>query len=82
MIVQTLVFPIILYVAETWTIKKADRKTIDAFELWLSGGNCSELPTQIGIQPKRKLESRIVKATLYFFGHVVRSEIIELQKML
>ena len=34
MIVYTLVFPIILYGAETWTIKKADRKTIDAFELW------------------------------------------------
>ena len=34
MIVQTLVFPIILYGEETCTIKKADRKTIDAFELW------------------------------------------------
>ena len=34
MIVQTLVFPIILYGAETWTIKKAVRKTIDAFKLW------------------------------------------------
>ena len=34
MIVQTLVFPIILYGAETWTIKKADRKTIDDFEIW------------------------------------------------
>ena len=34
MIVQTLVFPIILYGAETWTIKMADRKTINAFELW------------------------------------------------
>ena len=34
MIVQRLVFPIILYGAETWTIKKSDRKTIDAFELW------------------------------------------------
>ena len=34
MIVQTLVFPIILYGAETWTINKADRKTIDTFELW------------------------------------------------
>ena len=33
MMVQTLVLPIILYGAETWTIKKADRKTIDAFEL-------------------------------------------------
>ena len=34
MIVKTLVFPIIIYGAETCTIKKADRKTIDAFELW------------------------------------------------
>ena len=34
MIVQSLVFPIILYGVETWTIKKSDRKTIDAFELW------------------------------------------------
>ena len=34
MIVQTLLFPIILYGAETSTIKKADRKSIDAFELW------------------------------------------------
>ena len=32
-IVQTLVFPIIIYGAETWTTKKVDRKTIDAFEL-------------------------------------------------
>ena len=34
MIVQTLVYPIILYGAETWTIIKVYRKTIDAFELW------------------------------------------------
>ena len=34
MIVKKLVFPINLYGVETWTIKKADRKTIDAFELW------------------------------------------------
>ena len=44
MIVQTLVFTIILYGAETWTIKKADRKTIDTFN-YGAGGNCSELPT-------------------------------------
>ena len=31
--VQTMVFPVILYGAETWTIKKADRKKMDAFEL-------------------------------------------------
>ena len=34
------------------------------------------------IQPKRMLESRIVNAALSFFGHVVKSDIIELQMML
>ena len=76
MIVQTLVFPIILYGAETWTIKKADRKTSEhhAFELWC----CRKLlgvtyldrkrNTEIIdiIQPKRTLESIIFKAALYF----------------
>ena len=38
-IVQILVFPIIIYGAETWNIKKEDRQTIDVFELW-----CSEIP--------------------------------------
>ena len=85
MIVQTLVFPIILYGAETWTIKKADRKTIDDFELWcwrkvlgvtyLDRKRTTEIIDMI--QPKRTLESRIVKAVLSFFGHVVRSVMME-----
>ena len=75
MIVQTLVFPIVIYGAETWTIKKADSTIIDAFELW-----CWRKPLGVTyldrkrnteiiniIQPKRTLESRIVKAALYFF---------------
>ena len=33
-IVQTLIFPIILYGAETWTLKKKEREKIDAFEMW------------------------------------------------
>ena len=75
MIVQTLVFPIVLHGAETWTIKKADRKTIDAFELWcwrklleviyLDRKRNTEIIDII--QPKRTLESIIVKAALSFF---------------
>ena len=85
-IVHTLVFPIILYGAETWTIKKSDRKTIDAFELWcwrkllgvtyLDRNRNTEIIDII--QPKSTLESRIVKAALYFFGHDVKSDMIEL----
>ena len=90
MIVQTLVFLIILYGAETWTIKKADRKTIDAFELWcwrkLLGVTYLDMKrnTEINdiIQTKRTLESRIVKSDLSFFGHIVRSDIMELKIML
>ena len=90
MIVQILVFPIILYGAETWTIKKADRKTIDVFELWcwrkLLGVTYLDRKRNTEIidilQLKRILESRIVKASLYFFGHVVRSDMMELQMML
>ncbi|VEN47270.1 unnamed protein product, partial [Callosobruchus maculatus] len=33
-LVQSLVFPIFLYASETWTVKKADRARIDAFEMW------------------------------------------------
>ena len=90
MIVQTLLFQIILYGEETWTIKKADRKTIDAFELWcwrklfgvtyLDRKRNTEIIDKI--QPKSTLESRIVKAALSFFGHVVRSDMMEFQMML
>ena len=89
-IVQTLVFPIILYGAETWTIKKADRKTIDAFELrcWRKLLGVTYLymkrNTEIIdiIQPKITFESRIVKAALSFFGHIIRSDMMELQMIL
>ena len=81
MLVQILVFPSILFGAETWTIKNSDMKTIDAYELWywrkLFGVTYLDRNRNTEIieikQPKRTLESRIVKATLSFFGHVVRS---------
>ena len=33
-IVKTLVFPVVMYGCESWTVKKAERRRIDAFELW------------------------------------------------
>ena len=75
MIGKTLLFPIILYGEETWTIKKADRKTIDDFELWYWRKQLGvtyldrKRNTEIIdiIQPKGTLESRIGKAALSFF---------------
>ena len=68
----------------------SDRKTIDAFELWcwrkLLGVTYLDRKINIEIidiiQPKRTLESRIVKVALYFVGHVVISDMMELQMML
>ena len=90
MIVQTLVFPIILYEAETGTIIKAYMKTIDAFELrcWKNLFEVTYLDRKRNtniidiIQPKRTLESRIVKAALSFLGQVVRLDMMELKMML
>ena len=36
-IVKAMVFPVLMYACESWTIKKAERQRIDAFELWLNG---------------------------------------------
>ena len=89
MIVQILVFPIILYGSETWTIKKADRNIIDAFELscWRKLLGVTYLDRKRNtviidiIQSKRSLESRI-QCCYIFFRHVVRSDIMELQIIL
>ena len=32
--VRTMVFPVVMYACESWTVKKAERRRIDAFELW------------------------------------------------
>ena len=34
-LVKAMVFPVVIYVCESWTIKKAERQRIDAFDLWL-----------------------------------------------
>ena len=34
-LVKTMVFPVVMYGCESWTVKKAERRRIDAFELWL-----------------------------------------------
>ena len=89
-IVQTLIFPIILYGAEIWTLKKKERSKIDAFEMrcWrnLLGVTYIDRKTNIEIiaslKPKRTLEAEIVKLALSYFGHVVRADSMELQLIL
>ena len=80
-LVKVLVFPIVLYGAETWTLRKHERRKIDAFELWcwrrVLRVSCMERKTNIwiieNIKPEWTLESRVPKAALSYFGHVVRA---------
>ena len=80
-IVNILVFPIVLYGAETWTMRKHERRKIDAFELWfwrrVLRVSWMERKTNMSIieniKPEWTLESRVTKAALSYFGHVVRA---------
>ena len=71
-IVKALVFTVVLYGAESWTMRKLERKMIDAFELWcwrhLLRVTWIDIKTNVwvidNINPELTLESRIVKASL------------------
>ena len=88
-LVKSLVFPIVLYGAESWTMRKLERKMIDDFELWcwrrLLRVTWIDRKTNIwvidNIKPEWMLESRIVKASLCYFGHVIRAGGMEYEVM-
>ena len=72
-------FPVVMYGCESWTIKKAEHRRIDAFELWCwrrplsipwtaRGSNQSILK----ISPEYSLEGLMLKLKLQYFGHLVQ----------
>ena len=79
-LVKAMVFPVVMYRFESWTIKKADLKRIDAFELWYwrrllriawtaRRSNQSILKE---INPEYSLEGLMLKLKLQNFGHLMR----------
>ena len=79
-LVKTMVFPVVMYGCESWTIKKAERRRIDAFELWCwrrflrvpwtaRRSNQSILKE---INPGCSLEGLMLKLKLQNFGHLMR----------
>ena len=79
-LVKAMVFPVVMYGCETWTIKKAERRRIDAFELWCwrrllrvpwtaKRSNQSILKE---ISPGCSLEGLMMKPKLQYFGHLMR----------
>ena len=79
-LVKAMVFPVVMYGCESWTIKKAERQRIDAFELWCwtrllrvswttRRSNQSILKE---ISPEYSLEGMMLKLKLQYFGHLTR----------
>ena len=75
-----MVFPVVMYGRESWTIKKAECQRIDAFELWCWGrllrvpwtARRSNQSTLKEISPGCPLVGLILKLKLQYFGHLIR----------
>ena len=79
-LVKAMVFPVVIYGCESWTIKKAKHRRIDAFELWcwrrllrvLWTTSSSDQSILKEISPKYSLEGLMLKLKLQFFGHLMQ----------
>ena len=75
-----MVFPVVVYGCESWTVKKAERRRIDAFELWcwrrllrvLWTARRSNQSILKEINPGISLEGMMLKVKLQYFGHLMR----------
>ena len=79
-LVKAVVFPVVMYGYESWTVKKAERRRINAFELWC-WRRLSRVPWTARrynqsilkeISPGISLEGMMLKLKLHFFGHLMR----------
>ena len=79
-LVKAMVFPVVIYGCESWTLKKAEHRRIDAFELWCwrrllrvpwtARRSNQSIPKEIG--PGCSLEGLMLKLKLQYFGHLLR----------
>ena len=79
-LVKAMVFPVVMYGCESWTVKKAEHPRIDAFELWC-WRRLVRIPWTAGrsnqsilkeISPGISLEGMMLKLKLQYFGHLMR----------
>ena len=79
-LVKAMVFPVVIYRCESWTVKKAEHRRIDAFELWCCR-RLSRVPWTARrsnqsilkeISPGCLLEGQMWKLKLQYFGHLMR----------
>ena len=79
-LVKAMVFPVVTYGGESWTVKKAERQRIDAFELWCwrrlfrvpwTGRRANQSILK-EISPGSPLEGMMLKLKLQYFGHLMQ----------
>ena len=79
-LVKAMFFPVVMYGCESWTVKKAERRRIDAFELWCWrrllrvpwNARRSNQSILKEISPGISLEGMMLKLKLQYFGHLMR----------
>ena len=90
-LVKAMVFPVVMYGCESWTIKKAEHRRIDAFELWCwrrllripCTARSSDQSVLKEISPDYSLEGLMLKLKLQYFGHLMwRADSLEKTLML
>ena len=90
-LVKAMVFPVVMYGCESWTVKKAERRRIDAFELWCWRrllrvpwtARRSSQSVLKEISPGCSLEGLMLKLKLQYFGHLIgRADSLEKTQML
>ena len=79
-IVKAMVFPVVMYGCESWTVKKAEQQRIDAFELWCwrrllrvpwTARRMIQPVHPIGVSPGCSLEGVMLKLKLQYSGHLI-----------
>ena len=79
-LVKAMVFPVVMYGCESWTIKKAERQRMDAFELWCwrrllrvpwTAKRCNQSVLK-EISPEYSLEGLMLKLKVQHFGHLMQ----------
>ena len=78
-LVKGMVFPVVMYGCEIWTIKKSECRRIDAFELWcwrrlfrVPWTASSKQSVLKEISPEYSLEGLMLKVKLQYFGHLIQ----------
>ena len=80
--VKAMVFPVVMYSCESWTIKKAEHQRIDAFELWCWrrrlkvpwAARRSNQSILRDMNPEYSLEGLLLKLKLQYFGHLIQTD--------